>query len=337
MRHARLSVRPRILLAAVSALAAALALIACGRPGPPAAAGQEVVDLSALRPAFAFGGGIVFQSDLDGDNDIYLLTGAGLRRLTDDPASDEFPKWSPDGRLVAFSSNRTGRYQIHVMASDGSDVRQVTRSEADAIEEGWFPDGRRLAFTEERKRTLGRSYVLKEIGLDGGEAVTLLPDFDGSSALPEFSPGGLLLGFTGKRLRGWDVYVADLAKKSFRPLTEGGKACRPHFSPDGSKIAFTSSEADGKGDIWIMNPDGSGRERLTELPETYDYFASWSPDGKSIVFSSGTEHYPTQGVWSLAVVRVSSKRVVPLFKSGARDVFPDWHQGRGQVLTLNEP
>jgi Tol biopolymer transport system component len=319
-------------VAAVFALAAAFFLVACGRPDkPPAAPGREAVDLSTLRPAFAFGGGIVFQSDLDGDNDIYLLTGAGLRRLTDDPASDEFPKWSPDGRRVAFSSNRTGRYQIHVMASDGSDVRQVTHSEADAIEEGWFPDGRRLAFTEERKRALGRSYVLKEIGLDGGEAVALLPDFDGSSALPEFSPSAPLLAFTGKRLRGWDVYVADLTTKAARPLTEGGKACRPHFSPDGSKIAFTSSEADGKGDIWIMNPDGSGRERLTDRPDTYDYFASWSPDGRSIVFSSSTEHYPTQGVWSLFVVRVANKRVIPLFKSGARDVFPDWQEGRGQV------
>jgi Tol biopolymer transport system component len=303
----------------------ALSFLACGKPDKPSAATHgEAADLSALRPAFEFGGGIVFQSDLDGDNDIYLLTGTGLRRLTDDPASDEFPKWSPDGRLIAFSSNRTGRYQIHVMASDGSGVRQVTHSEADAIEQAWFPDGRRLAFTEERKRALGRSYILKDVDLDGGEAGTILPDFDGSSALPEFSPTAPLLGFTGKRLRGWDVYVADLGTKAFRPLTEGGMACRPHFSPDGSKIAFTSSEADGKGDIWIMNPDGSGRERLTERPETYDYFASWSPDGRSIVFSSGTEHYPTQGIWSLAVVRVATKRVIPLFKSGARDVFPDW-------------
>lgn len=285
---------------------------------------SRAVDVSSFRPSFEFGGGIVFQSDLAGDNDIYLLTAAGLRRLTDDPASDEFPKWSPDGRSVSFSSNRTGRFQIYVMAADGSSLRQITRSEADAIEPGWFPDGRRLAFTEERRRGIGRSFVLKEIGLDGGEARVLLPDFEGSSALPEFSSSAPLLAFTGKRLRGWDVYAADLTTKAARPLTEGGMACRPHFSPDGSKIAYTSSEADGKGDIWIMNPDGSGRERLTERPDTYDYFASWSPDGRSVVFSSGTEHYPTRGVWSLFIVRVASRRVVPLFKSGGRDVFPDW-------------
>jgi Tol biopolymer transport system component len=306
--------------------AAAFLATACGKSNPsaPAAPAAAKIDLSSLRPSFEFGGGIVFQSDLDGDNDIYLLTGTGLRRLTDDPASDEFPKWSPDGKRIAFSSNRTGRYQIHTMASDGSDVRQVTRSEADAIEEAWFPDGARLAFTEERRRAVGRSYILKSIGLDGGTAETLLPEFEGSSALPEFSPAAPVLGFTGKRLRGWDIYIADLATRAVRPLTEGGHACRPHFSPDGAKIAYTSSEADGKGDIWIMNPDGGGRERLTDRPDTYDYFASWSPDGRSIVFSSGTEHYPTQGTWSLAIVRVATRRVVPLFGSGARDVFPDW-------------
>ncbi len=291
---------------------------------PAGSAKPSSADLSAYRPSFALQGGIVFQSDLDGDNDIYLLTGAGLRRLTDDPASDEFPKWSPDGKRVAFSSNRTGRYQIYVMAADGSGVRQITRSEADAIEEGWFPDGRRLAFTEERRRGLGRTFTLMETGLDGGPARPLLPGFDGSAALPEFSPLGGRLAFTGKRLRGWDVFAADLAGGAARPLTEGGRACRPHFSPDGSRIAYTSSEADGKSDIWIMNAAGGGKERLTDRPGTWDYFASWSPDGRSIVFSSGSEHYPHQGTWSLMVVRVSTKRVTPLFGSGARDVFPDW-------------
>jgi Tol biopolymer transport system component len=312
-------------------------------PAPPVKG--STVDLSALKSKFEFRGGIVFQSDLDGDNDIYLLTKDGVTRLTDDPASDEFPKWSPDGTRIAFSSNRSGRFQIYTMSMDGSDVRQVTRSENDAIEEAWFPDGAKIAYTEQKKKALGKSYVLWSVDLTSGAAERLLPEFDGSSALPEFSPAAPLLGFTGKRMRGWDVYVADLSTAAgapglargptsaakarpltgaSRPLTEGGKACRPHFSPDGAKIAYTSSEADGKGDIWLMNPDGSGQERLTERPDTYDYFASWSPDGKYVVFSSGTKHYPAEGVWSLALVKIGTKRVIPLFESGARDVFPDW-------------
>jgi len=284
----------------------------------------QSTDLSGYRPQFEFRGRIVFQSDLDGDNDIYLLKASGLQRLTDDPASDEFPRWSPEGRTIAFTSNRSGRYQIYVMDADGSNVRQVTKGEHDAIEEGWYPDGKRLAYTEQRKKMIGRSYALWTVDLASGATTRLLPDFDGSSALPDFSPAAPLLAFTGKRTMGWDAFRADISTGGIIPLTEGGKACRPRFSPDGAQIAYVSSTADGKGDIWLMNSDGGAKERLTERPETFDYFPAWSLDGKWIVFASGTKHYPTEGVWELAVVKPGSKLVVPLFRSGARDVFPDW-------------
>ncbi len=309
-----------------TALFLSAVLLACARGERSApAAPAPAADLSSYKPMNEFRGRIVFQSDLDGDNDIYLLTREGLTRLTDDPASDEFPRWSPDGRRIAFSSNRSGRYQIHVMDADGSRVVQATRSEADAIEESWFPDGRRIAYTEQKKKALGRSYTLWSVALDGGRTERVLPEFDGSNALPDISPAAPLLGFTGKRLRGWDVYVADLQTRAWLALTKGGRACRPRFSPDGSRIAYVSSDADRKGDIWLMRPDGSGKRRLTAMPETWDYFPAWSPDGKHLVFSSGTEHYPTQGRWSLSMVKADTGTVAPLFASGARDVFPDWH------------
>jgi len=294
---------------------------AAGAENAPAAA---AVDLSAYKPKFEFRGRIAFQSDFGGNNDIYLLTAEGLTRLTDDPASDEFPRWSPDGRSIAFSSNRTGIYQIYIMDADGSNVRRVTEAEDDAIEEGWYPDGTKLAYTEERKRTFGRSYTMWTIDLKTGTKTRLLPEFDGSSALPDFSPDASRLAFTGKRTMGWDAFLADLRTKDIRALTKGGNACRPRFSPDGTLITYVSSSADGKGDIWTMSPEGGGVERLTERPDAYDYFPAWSPDGKWIVFSSGTEHYPTEGVWELVLVKPGTKTVVPLFKSGSRDVFPDW-------------
>jgi len=312
----------------VLAVLAAGAVFASGegcRKAPPPPKPAVPVDLASFRPKFEFRGRIVFQSDLSGNNEIYLLTRDGLRSLTNDAASDEFPRWSPEGRRIAFSSNRSGRYQIYVMNDDGTGVVQVTRSDADAVEEGWFPDGTKIAFTEQRHRTFGRSFAMRSVDLASGRTDTLLPKFDDSNALPDFSPAKPLLGFTGKRLRGWDVFVADLTTGETRALTEGGAACRPRFSPDGAAIAYTSASADGKGDIWLMNPDGSGKERLTDLPQTYDYFPAWSPDRKYIVFSSGTKHYPTEGVWSLALVKLGTKRIIPLFSSGARDVFPDWH------------
>jgi Tol biopolymer transport system component len=289
--------------------------------GSPAA---QVSDLSSFRPQSEFRGRIVFQSDLGGNNDIYLLTGGGLRRLTQDPASDEFPRWSPDGRSIAFTSNRGGTSQIYVMDADGENVRRVTSGEHEAIEEGWYPDGKRIAYTVQKKKTIGRSYRLMTTDLSSGAVTPLLPEFNGSTALPDFSPTAPLLAFTGKRTMGWDAFLANLRTGEIRTLTEGGKACRPRFSPDGTRIAYVSSSADGKGDVWLMNPDGGGKEQLTDRPDSYDYYPAWSPDGKWIVFASGTKHYPTEGTWELALVKAGTKLVVPLFKSGSRDVFPDW-------------
>jgi Tol biopolymer transport system component len=309
----------------VAVMAAGVLFLApgCREVSPPRPA--AAVDISSLKPESDFRGRILFQSDLNGNNEIYLMTRDGLRNLTNAPASDEFPKWSPDGRRIAFSSNRSGRYQIYVMNGDGTNLVQVTHSENDAIEQAWFPDGTKIAFTESWRRTFGRSFVLYSLDLASGLTEKLLPGFAESNALPEFSPDARRLGFTGKRLAGWDVFVADLTTGDARPLTEGGRACRPHFSPDGGKIAYVSSSDDGKGDIWLMNPDGSGKERLAGRPETWDYFPGWSPDGRFVVFSSGDKHYPYQGQWSLSIVEAATKKVSALFSSGARDVFPDWN------------
>jgi Tol biopolymer transport system component len=74
-----------------------------------------------------------------------------------------------------------------------------------------------------------------------------------------------------------------------------------------------------------MNPDGSDDTRLTERDETYDYFPAWAPDGEHIVFCSSTQNSPKQGRWSLFLLKVGTRRVMPLFSSSARDLFPDWH------------
>jgi len=304
----------------------ALALAACAPEketgaGPSAA---KKIDLASLKAGFPFRGKIVFQSNMDGDNEIYLLTANSLLRLTDNTWSDEYPRWSPDGTRIAFTSNSTGNYDIFTMSPDGSGLTQITNSAADEVEPAWLPDGASLAFTKENKRLLGQEAVLKTIDLKTKEIRTAIPEFKASHGLSDYSPLQPLLTFTGHRLIGWDVFLYDLQEKKYAALTEGGKNCRARFSKDGRTLAYVSSEADGKGDIWIMNPDGTHKRRLTERNETYDYFPSWAPDGDHIVFCSSTEHSPKQGRWSLYLLKVGSRLTMPLFSSGARDLFPDW-------------
>jgi TolB protein len=78
------------------------------------------------------------------------VDGTDLVNLSRDPWFDGWPSWSPDGRWIAFSSNRSDVYQIYVMRADGSDVRRVSTSEYVEVRPQWTPDGRHLLFNRER-------------------------------------------------------------------------------------------------------------------------------------------------------------------------------------------
>jgi len=282
------------------------------------------IDMFNLKTKFAFKGSIVFQSDMDGDREIYLLTSGGLKKLTDNSWDDEYPKWSPDGKKIAYSANPTGNYDIFVMDEDGTSITQITTSKKDETSHAWFPDGKKIAFTIEEKRGFVKRSSLWMTDLELKKTTKIIPQFKGHTAIPDFSPASPILGFTGKKTFGWDVYIYDMQLEKYKSLTKGGKSCRPKFSIKGKKIAYVSSETDGRGDIWLMNQDGSNKERLTERNETSDYFPSWSPDEKYIVFSSSEMHHIDRGNWSLYLVKVKTKRIIPLFNSPGRDVFPDW-------------
>jgi Tol biopolymer transport system component len=304
-------------------------LIGCGGPKeraapvrPPAAP-----DLQSLRPETALAGRIVFQSDLDGDNDIYLLTTDRLIKLTDNAWDDRYPRWSPDGRRIAFSANPKGNFDIFVMDADGIGLTAVTDSPEDELDVAWGPDGKAIFFSRSAAGPASRGESSTwTIDLASGRQSEAIPGFRRSNGLADISPLSNSIAFTGKRLfGGWDVFLFDPRAGSVQALTKGGDACRARFSPDGGRIAYVSSAADGKGDVWVMNADGSGKTRITERSETYDYFPSWSPDGTRIVFcSNARDKYADRGDWGLYIVDVRDHSVVRVLDTPGRDVFPDW-------------
>lgn len=78
--------------------------------------------------------------------------GAGRVNLTRNPAADRDGQWSPDGRQIAFASDRDGDYDIYVMEADGSDVRQLTNDPGDDTDPSWSPDGSRIVFISNRTK-----------------------------------------------------------------------------------------------------------------------------------------------------------------------------------------
>jgi Tol biopolymer transport system component len=267
-------------------------------------------------------GRIVFQSDRDGDWEIYVMNPdeSHTVQLTDNTAADEYPVWSPDGKQIAFKSDRDGNFEIYVMNADGTNQRRLTNHSANDEDPAWSPDGKRIAFHSDRKSAL-EIYIMNA---DGSGLIPFTHTI-GKNALPAWSPDGKRIAYTGNRYLGWNVYVTDLEKTDDTRITDGHGACRPDWSPDDKKIAYVSQKADGKGDIWVMNPDGSQKTQLTFDDANYDYYPAWSPDGKYLVYAKTSDK--NTGNWELYVISSDGKEQARLTNHPARDKFPDWQNG----------
>ncbi len=267
-------------------------------------------------------GKILFQSDRDGDWEIYVMNadGSDVVQLTYNSADDEYPVWSPDGKRIAFKSNRDGNFEIYVMNADGSNQQRLTEHPSNDEDPAWSPDGKRLAFHSDRESAM-EIYLMNV----DGSGLTQFTKTIGKNALPAWSPGGKRMAYTGNRYLGWNVYVTNLDKSDDKKITDGHGACRPDWSPDGTRIAFVSQEADGKGDVWSIQPDGSEKMQLTFDEERYDYYPAWSPDGNYLTYATTPDK--ETGNWEIYVMTANGKRHAQITRDPARDKFPDWQRG----------
>ena len=305
-------------------------LLFCQSQKDSSAPKQNPIGLNDYKAQVKFNGRIVFHSDMDGDHEIYLLTQNGLEKLTDNTWNDENPKWSPDGTKLCFTANPGGKYEIFTMNPDGTDLTQITKKLRNPIGHAghnWHPDGKRIAFTVERRKGFRKRDWMEMVDIQSNAVVELAPELKGRAAIPDFSPIAPIMAITAKRTVGWEVASYHLQTKELTFLTKGGSSCRPHFSWDGKRIAYVSGEADGKGDIWLMKPDGSDKMRLTQRDKTHDYFPAWSPDDRFVVFSSTLGYKKNlKGDWGLYLVNVENGKIMPLLDTPGGDLFPDWHR-----------
>lgn len=238
------------------------------------------------------------------DTTIYVARadGTGVRTVVSGvsgEASGESgpPVWSPDGSLIAFDTLEG----IYVVEPDGSNLRLVSRYQGDLacydLQPAWSPDGTRLAFSVICD---GPSEGLWTVNPDGSQRTQLAPPTEDLVSLtqPVWSPDGSRIAFSGVTKQGssganwkYDIWVMNADGTDARPLTEGSLALGdPAWSPDGTAIAYTESQAQR---VMIMNADGSDPRPLTE-PGFRACCPAWVP-------STSAEPTPTPSVTGEAI------------------------------------
>ncbi len=159
-----------------------------------------------------------------------LHTRGEARSITSSPGHNRAPRWSPDGRHIAFQSDRSGRMEVWLIRPDGTDLRQIAASpDGPSRSPVWSPDGTTLALTRE---SVGS--VLVDLRGGGSPEIRLPPPPPGASFEPrDWSPDGkTLAGDAG------GVVLYSLAEREYRRLTDFG--WHPAWLPDGRRIVFAS-------------------------------------------------------------------------------------------------
>jgi len=232
-------------------------------------------------PASPFGR-VAFISRKDGNEEIYLANGdgSGITNLTNSPARDRSPSWSPDGGRLAFVSTRDKNSEIYVV--DGGGLTNLTNQPFDDWDPGWSPDGQHLIFTSVRDAN-DEIYIMNPDG-SGLTNLTNNPDDDWN---PTWSPDGQHIAFASNRDGNNEIYVMNPDGSGLINLTKHPSKDNDVFSwsPDSQHIAFETEERDGNEEIYVMKVDGSGAINLSNNPNK-DQWPSWSPDGQRITFTS---------------------------------------------------
>ena len=225
---------------------------------------------------------IAFVSNATGNKEVYLadVLGEEIRQVTRHEYLSLYPKISPDGRYLAYTSYHRGNPNLYL-----TDLRVLQTTKAIAFHKGlnmapsWAPDSNLMAVTIS-KGVNPDIYVID----NSGQEMRKLTNGEGVNTSASWSPDGKQLAFVSDRSGTPQVYLMDIATKAVRRLTYmGNENTTPAWSPKGDSIAYTGLLGGGR-QIMLIKPEGGTPMQLTQSGGDNES-PSWSADGRQIVFS----------------------------------------------------
>ncbi|CAJ0963238.1 unnamed protein product, partial [Mesorhabditis belari] len=213
--------------------------------------------------------------DIYPDYDIFKVNEYGnvVQQLTNEPGYDAEGVVSPDGKLIAFTSLRSGDLELWIMNSDGTNLRQITN--VTGYDGGSFfsPDGKRLIFRASRPKTPQEIDTYEKLLSYGLVAPTKM-----------------------------ELFVVDIDGKNLRQITNlGGASWAPYYLNDNKRVIFStdfnslnSTIGFGAFDLFLINDDGTGLERVTYDVGMFDAFPMMNYGGTKLVWGSSRNGSSTE-------------------------------------------
>jgi formylglycine-generating enzyme required for sulfatase activity len=272
---------------------------ALAKAGPVPSPGK--LDRAGLK------GTIVFVSDRSGVLKIWSMKARGSdpRELTQGPEPDADPRFSPDGKLISYTTLRGGFPEVWLMNRDGTQPHVITKG----AQATWAPDGKALLFIRDNQTYLR--------DLASGRERLVTPREWERCGVPAFSPDGRHFAVASRHLGNVGIFLLDLENKESRALPSGEGCCTPVWSRDGRKILCQTVQ----GHVQQVSVDGKEAEQVT-FGADVQHDARYSPDGTMVLFCRAPS---PDGPWQLCVKRLSGdeEEFIQLTREGS-NLLPDW-------------
>jgi TolB protein len=271
--------------------------------------------LSLTGEAGLFDTRIAFVRKGDAPADIYTINfnGSDLRRITNDNALTLSPRWSPDGRFLAYTSYRDGNPDIHLRDLVSGSTRKIVFYPGLNLPGSWSREGARLLVTLSRDG----NQEIYDMNVGSSLLQRLTRDF-AIDVSPVRSPDERRIAFVSNRNGSPQIYIMDADGGNVRRLTQDGNYnTSPAWSPKGKKIAYEGS-VNGRFQLFLIDPEGGDPQQLTFDGADHES-PSWSPDGRYLAYS--VRGY---GRSRIEIMNVGGRNVRVLYEGNDRCQSPFW-------------